>query len=80
MAFVAEFICIECRRFVNEVVDGSSTCARCRLALAKADKDAHMSRLSILPIEERVRRIEEMLYDLNTDSRLRKLECRNVSY
>jgi len=81
MAYVTEFTCSECRTKRTEVVSGNGgICSTCRSTIARIKKTAHMSRLAALPIEERVRRIESDLYDLNIDSRLKKLEVKNITY
>lgn len=39
-----------------------------------------MSRLAALPIEERLRRIELSLYELDADARIKELEAAHVRY
>lgn len=67
MALIAQFICISCRQERYEVVTRSHVCADCRGTAAKSDEAAHMAKLVVLPIEERIRRIELQLYHLSTD-------------
>lgn len=80
MAFVTNFTCNHCRQERHEVVTPSRICVACRMAIAKADETAHMTKLAALPLDERVRRIELALYNLNADSRLRALEAANARY
>ena len=68
MAFVTNFNCNHCRQERYEVVTHSRICAACRTAIAKADETAHMAKLAALPLDERVRRIELALYNLDADS------------
>lgn len=80
MAFVTQFQCRECRQERHEVVTASRICATCRSAIAEAKDAAHMQRLAALPIEERVRRLELVLYNLDADSRLKAIESANTQY
>ena len=80
MALVTSFICSECRQECYEMVTPTRICTKCRIAIAEAKELAHMSRLAALPIEERIRRIEQDLYRLNVDARLKTLEIENVRY
>jgi hypothetical protein len=80
MAFVTTFTCGHCRQQRHEVVTHSRICATCRATIAKADEAAHMAKLAALPLEERVRRVEQALYNLDADSRLKALEAANARY
>lgn len=80
MAFITTFTCNHCRQERHEVVTHSRICAACRTAIAKADETAHMTKLAALPLNERVRRIELVLYSLDADSRLKALEAANARY
>jgi chlorite dismutase len=52
----------------------------CRTAEAKARRTAHFAYLEALPLEKRIAKIEEQLYDLNTEQRLRAMEVHHVRY
>ncbi len=80
MALVTRFDCAECKRPHTEVKHRSGICSFCRADSAAIDKAAHMAKLAALPLEERVRRIEEALYDLNAESRLKALEAGHARY
>lgn len=80
MALVAEFICAHCRKPKHELVVRSHICAACRVAIDKADTEAHMAKRAVLPIEERVRQIELALYKLDADGRFKALEAENTRY
>jgi hypothetical protein len=80
MALVTDFTCTNCRQPRHEVVTPSRVCSACRIAITRADTLAHMAKLLALPIDERVRRIELALYQLDADSRLRALEAANARY
>ena len=62
MALVIEYTCAECKQPKYGVVDRTRTCPDCRMALAEAAERFHMEKLAMLPLEERVRRIELELY------------------
>lgn len=80
MAFVTTFLCGECRQQHEEVVTPSRICVRCRTAIADSKRTAHMSRLAALPVEERVRRIELALYELDAEDRIKALEAKHARY
>ena len=80
MAFVTQFTCSNCRETRHEVVTPSRICARCRGVLARVKKDAHMGQLVALPLPERIRRIEEQLYELDAEKRITALEVHHIKY
>lgn len=80
MPLVTEFTCRHCHQPRHEIVTHSRTCAACCTAIAIADRNAHMAKLAAIPIEERVRRIELALYNLDADARLKALESHHVRY
>ena len=80
MALVADFTCQHCKQPCYELVTRSRICAACRIAIDKADTDAHMAKLAAMPLEERVRRIELALYKLDADARLKALEAHHATY
>lgn len=80
MGLVTTFTCKHCHQERYEVVTPSCICVNCRSAIAKADEAAHIAKLSAIPLEERVRRIELALYNLNAESRLKALESANTRY
>lgn len=80
MALVTQFTCTNCNQLRHEVVVSNRICQHCRGELNRIAEKAHMERLAILSIEERIRRIELALYHLNAESRLRALESRHITY
>lgn len=80
MALVAEFRCTSCGQTVHEVVTCIDVCQACRKKEWKRAKREHLYGLAGLTLEERVRRIEEQLYDLDIDRRFRVIESKNVRY
>lgn len=80
MAYITSFNCKHCGNVRAEVVESSQICANCRFEIAKLDKENHLAKLQLAPLEERVRRIEEQLYDLKINDRLRFLESHHQSY
>lgn len=80
MAFVTEFTCRHCKQPRHEVVTPSRICVACRVAIDKADTDAHMAKLAVLPLPERVRQIELALYKLDAEQRLSALEAHHIRY
>lgn len=67
MAFVTNFVCRTCEAQVHEVVHPSSACASCRQKEASRKKRTHLASLKGLTVEERLERIEEILYDLDVE-------------
>lgn len=80
MALVTEFTCNHCGRKRFELVTVNRVCGDCREAIARADREAYMAKLVAIPLEERVRRIELELYELDVEKRLAKLEYMHIRY
>ena len=80
MALVKEFTCRHCKRECFEVATTSNICAACRTTIGKANEEAHLAKLLVKPLKERVRAIELALYRLDADARLKKLEITNTQY
>lgn len=80
MAFVTSFTCEHCKESRHEVVTSSRVCAACRTAIATADREAHMAKLAVMPMTERVRRIELALYELDAEKRIAALEAQHTRY
>lgn len=77
MALVAEYRCVRCKKERYEIVLPSRVCSHCR---EQDHQDALKARriflagLTGLTIEERLSRIEALLYDSDADKRLTTLE------
>lgn len=80
MAFLVQFTCGHCKQLCYEVVTNKCICVACRTAIDKADTAAYMDKLAVLPLGERIRRIELALYKLNAESRLGALEVHHVRH
>jgi hypothetical protein len=80
MALVTTFTCKICGKEKYEVVYDHHTCQTCYPIEARAKKSAHMAYLKELPLEDRVRLIEEYIYEKRLDERLRDIEVRNIRY
>ena len=80
MAFVTDFQCKECKEEKHEVYTYENICQDCRSNLASKKKRMFLSSLKGLTIEERLNRIEEVLYDLNINNRLKSLESYHIQY
>lgn len=80
MALVAEFICRTCEKPRHEVVHQSRICIECRTIESSRARRVHFAGLKGLTIEERLQRLEEQAYNLDTERRLRLLEVNNVRY
>ena len=80
MAYISDMQCSECKEIKRQVITGDSMCSDCRRKTASKQRRMHLGSLSALTVEERIRRIEEQLYDLNTDVRLNRLEANNARY
>lgn len=63
MALITDFTCSDCDKEKYEVVDGSGVCQDCRWKKATKAKRRFLSGLKGLSLEERLERIEELLYD-----------------
>lgn len=80
MAYITDIFCNHCRQTKRGIDRGDGICAECRVIIDKADEDAHLTKLSALTIEERLRRIESELYRLNLDKRLSNLEILHTRF
>ena len=67
MAISSKITCDTCHQEKNEMHDPSkappTTCAQCREKKAAEARQLHLDELAKLPTEERLRRIEEFIYD-----------------
>ena len=81
MAFVTDVHCKVCNLIKHEVTYNSGTCSDCRHIIAARKRNIHLRTLEEeYTLEERIKRIEEELYDLHIDSRLGTLEARTATY
>lgn len=80
MAFVTQFICRHCHQEKTEVVVPSRICASCRVGIEKAEEEAHLAKLALKPLEQRVAEIEKQLWRLDADARLKALEVHHIRY
>jgi hypothetical protein len=80
MAFVTEFTCRHCHQTKTEVVVASRICASCRVGIEKAEEEAHLAKLVLKPLEQRVADIERQLWRLDADARLKALEAHHARY
>lgn len=66
MAFVSSFICAKCGEPRQEMIPSgefATACSACRRKDSDAKKRTHLKGLEALTVEERLRRIEEWIYD-----------------
>jgi len=63
MALITTLTCLECEKDKYEVVDGSGVCQDCRWKKYNKAKRQFLSGLKGLTPEERLSRIEELLYE-----------------
>lgn len=80
MALVIQFTCKHCNQTKTEVVVPSRICASCRDGIEKAEEEAHLSKLALKPIEQRLTEIERQLWRLDADARLKALEIHHVRF
>lgn len=80
MALVIEFTCTHCGQTKTEVVVPSRICASCRTGIEKAEEEAHLAKLALKPLEQRVAEIERQLWRLDADARLKALEVHHIRY
>jgi len=80
MAYITSFNCKHCGNVRTEVVESSQICANCRVEIARLDKENHLAKLELISFDDRVRRIEEQLYDLRLNDRLLFLESHHQRY
>ena len=80
MALISTFTCKECGEEKHEIVNSSGVCQNCRRTIASKQKKMYLSSLKGLTTEERLDRIEEMIYSLDTEKRLKYLENSFIQY
>ena len=80
MAFVTTFECVSCKRNKHEVVNQDRRCHDCSVELDRLAEYDHMSKLALMPLEERIKSIELQLYRLNADARLKAIEWKYSTY
>jgi len=65
-----------CGQEKEEVIhDQGRICRTCRRDKEISDRAAHLTKLKAMPLEDRISRIEEMLYDLDLERRLKSLDA-----
>jgi reverse gyrase len=81
MAYIQQRECRECgeTKSVN-VHSFNGMCPECRAKAASEKKRKTLAGLKGLTVEERLNRVEEILYDLDAESRLKALEALNQRY
>jgi Zn-finger nucleic acid-binding protein len=80
MALVVDFTCPNCTLKRREARVTAGECNTCASARAVILERAHLDLLASLPVEERLRRIETALYQLDAETRLKALEARYQKY
>jgi len=69
MALTSLIVCKKCRQEKSVVHPASrqpgEVCGDCLVETGEEKKQAHLAELAALPIKERIRRIEEWIYDHN---------------
>jgi hypothetical protein len=80
MAFVTDFTCRHCHQTKTEVVVPSRICTSCRQGIEKAEEEAHLAKLALKPLDQRIAEIERQLWRLDADARLKALEAMNARY
>lgn len=76
MAYITNFTCKTCNLAKREVSDRTGECVACRTAESDRARRVHLAGLEGLTLEERVKRIEELLYDLDATRRLNAIESK----
>lgn len=64
MAYVTDITCLVCKKTKHEVIDHSGICQDCRWKAKSKKERQFLSGLKGLAVEERLERIEKILYDL----------------
>jgi len=80
MAFVGEFRCLSCGKEKHEVTDHTRICADCKHEKKIRERTEHLAKLKLLPLEDRITRIEEMLHDLDLERRMKALDSLTTRY
>lgn len=80
MSLIRTFECGNCGKYISEVFDGSGICSKCRIKTARQKRKVFLDNLRIKSLKKRVELIEEQLYDLDVDRRLKNIEVLNVQY
>ena len=75
MAHVVAYMCIKCGKHEHEAIGAGSptptTCSECRKKETDQKRILHFQGLNGLSLEERVRRIEEWIYDYKVPINIR---------
>ena len=84
MAFITEETCSSCgetrRQDHHTFIRNGNKCAVCCAEEASKKRRLHLASLKGLTVEERLDRIEEVLYDTDARDRLKALEAANQTY
>jgi ribosomal protein L37E len=80
MTLLKEFQCKKCGGSKFEIIVSGKVCESCCVKSANRAREIHFKKLEDLTLENRVKRIEQTLYDLKIDKRLKSLEAKNIIY
>ena len=83
MALISTVNCKQCgetKREVNSLSPHASICNSCIQENEDRDRRVYLAGLKGLTMEERLDKIEEALYDLNAENRIKSLESRLATY
>jgi len=83
MAYVSNFTCTECGEPKREVetYPNPNICCNCKAAKERHKKKAHLDFLKGLPLERRLEKLEEQMYELSKlENRLKDVELHFVKY
>ena len=82
MAYLTHIHCSICNKTKHEIInyDHSNICSDCWSKSISRAKRTYLAGLKGLTTEERLEILEEKMYDLNGDTRLKYLESQFVQY
>jgi hypothetical protein len=80
MALIRNFTCKSCKNEKYELLSQDRLCSKCRAELARIEENAHLDKLALMPLEDRVRNIERQLWRLRAEQRISALESLNYTY
>lgn len=78
MAKLAEFTCNCCGKNRRQIKDPYNICVSCRIKKDRIAKNAYLDEKKVMPIEKRLEAIEEYIYDMDFNDRLKHIESQDT--
>lgn len=80
MALISQFTCKHCQTEKYELIRNDCLCSDCRTSIDSNRRRMFLENRQKYAIEQRLRMLEEMCFDIDAEKRLKALEARTATY